>query len=122
MNTFPKSILNRYVRLFVPREYSAGFETASKNELITLIIYFKFPSVHDDDDDDIVQLNEEQLNRFNRILSLSGFTEECVASAIGRYITTPEYNGDVSGVPIAQATRIDTVNETIPIAYCVQIL
>ena len=101
--------------MFVPREYSTGFETASKNELITLIIHFKFPSVHIIDDDDI-QINEEQINH---LLSLFGFTEQSVE---GMFIPTPEYNGAVSVVPIAEATRIDTVNENIPIAYCVQLL
>jgi hypothetical protein len=129
MNHFPKNILKRYVMLFVPRESSTGYETASKDELITLIINFKFQGEHIIEDNELIDLTDDEVINQDinqeyilRLLSILRQMEVQPIEVVGRYITNPEYDGIVSDVPIAEATRIDSVKEDIPIAYCVQIL
>ncbi len=109
MATYPKNVLYRYVSIHLTTEQNIGFTSASKDELIQMIVQVKFPEV---------QLNDESDDYILDFLA----SLICVPEVTGKYILTPLFEGTVSNIPIAEANPVESIRDDIPMATFVQVL
>ncbi len=125
MITFPKNVIQRYIMLNNIGTHQ--IQRPSKEELIEIIIRFKFPDIHiieDDDDEETVEINQtrnETEDVSNLILDYLSLLMTPVATAT--YVLNPCVDEDNSSdIPVAEASRIEEFNYELPMATFVQVL